>query len=61
MILIPSVWDASLAPTGHHAYTLEPFVDWQRNADYPQRNRDRSQPLYRALERVIADVRLRLR
>ena len=63
MISIPSVWDASLAPTGHHvvhAYTLEPFADWQRDADYSQRKRDRSQSLYRALERVIPDVRSRV-
>jgi carotene isomerase len=63
MISIPSVWDASLAPPGHHvvhAYTLEPYDGWQRNADYDTRKRERAESLYRALERVIPDVRDRL-
>lgn len=63
MISIPSVWDAQLAPAGHyvvHAYTLEPFAGWERNADYETRKRDRAQPLFRALEKVIPDVRDRV-
>ncbi|RMF63333.1 MAG: all-trans-retinol 13,14-reductase, partial [Cyanobacteria bacterium J069] len=63
MISIPSVWDTSLAPPGHHvvhAYTLEPYDGWQRDADYETRKRERAEPLYRALERVIPDVRDRL-
>ncbi|MDG2617319.1 NAD(P)/FAD-dependent oxidoreductase [Thermoleptolyngbya sichuanensis XZ-Cy5] len=63
MISIPSVWDASLAPSGHHvvhAYTLEPYDGWQRNETYEARKRERAEPLYRALERVIPDVRDRL-
>ncbi|MBD2089799.1 FAD-dependent oxidoreductase [Microcoleus sp. FACHB-1515] len=63
MISIPSVWDADLAPSGHHvvhAYTLEPFADWQRDASYAERKRDRAQSLYRALERVIPDLRDRI-
>jgi phytoene dehydrogenase-like protein len=63
MISIPSVWDANLAPEGHHvvhAYTLEPFEGWQRDEAYEQRKKERSQPLFRALERVIPDIRQRL-
>jgi phytoene dehydrogenase-like protein len=63
MISIPSVWDASLAPAGHHvvhAYTLEPFAGWERNDDYENRKREKAQTLYRALERVIPDVRERV-
>ena len=63
MISIPSVWDPSLAPSGHHvvhAYTLEPHINWQRDGGYEERKRERSQPLYRALERVIPDIRQRV-
>jgi carotene isomerase len=63
MISIPSVWDAQLAPAGHyvvHAYTLEPYAGWERHANYAQRKRDRAQPLFRALEKVIPDIRDRI-
>lgn len=63
MISIPSVWDASLAPAGHHvvhAYTLEPFAGWQRDESYAQRKRQRAESLFRALERVIPDLRDRI-
>jgi carotene isomerase len=67
MVSIPTVWDRSLAPEGHHAihaYTLEPFETWEhldRSSDaYDQRKRDRAQSLYRALERIIPDLRDRL-
>jgi carotene isomerase len=63
MISIPSVWDANLAPVGHHvvhAYTLEPYQGWQRNQDYKTQKLERSQPLFRALERVIPDLRSRI-
>lgn len=63
MISIPSVWDTNLAPSGHHvvhAYTLEPFAGWQRDEQYELRKRDRAESLYRALERVIPDVRQRV-
>lgn len=63
MISIPSVWDANLAPANHHvvhAYTLEPFADWQRDSSYAERKRDRASSLYRALERVIPDLRDRI-
>jgi phytoene dehydrogenase-like protein len=63
MISIPSVWDASLAPPGHHvvhAYTLEPHAHWQRDNRYQERKKERSQSLYSALERVIPDLRQRV-
>ncbi|HEY9877818.1 MAG TPA: NAD(P)/FAD-dependent oxidoreductase [Leptolyngbyaceae cyanobacterium] len=63
MISIPSVLDSSLAPEGHHvihAYTLEPWAGWLRDEGYEQRKRQRAEPLYRALERVIPDVRSRV-
>ena len=63
MISIPSVWDANLAPSGHHvihAYTLEPYDGWQRDEFYASRKRERAESLYRAIERVIPDVRDRV-
>ncbi|MBF2027635.1 MAG: FAD-dependent oxidoreductase [Oscillatoriales cyanobacterium C42_A2020_001] len=63
MMSIPSVWDATLAPPGHHtihAYTLEPYEGWIRDATYECRKHDRAQSLFRALERVIPDVRSRV-
>lgn len=63
MISIPTVWDPSLAPPGHHAihaYTLEPYQGWQRDAGYEARKRERAQSLYRALEKIIPDLRSRL-
>ncbi|KAM3115195.1 phytoene desaturase family protein [Phormidesmis sp. 146-33] len=63
MISIPSVWDANLAPPGHHAlhaYTLEPFEGWHRDDTYEERKRSRSHSLFRALERIIPDLRSRI-
>jgi carotene isomerase len=63
MISIPSVWDASLAPAGHHvlhAYTLEPYAAWERNDDYENQKKEKAQSLYRALERIIPDIRERV-
>ncbi|MEO0853406.1 MAG: NAD(P)/FAD-dependent oxidoreductase, partial [Cyanobacteria bacterium J06648_11] len=63
MISIPTVWDASLAPAGHHvvhAYTLEPYENWRRDESYGDRKRERSQSLYRAMEKVIPDIRDRV-
>lgn len=63
MISIPSVWDHSLAPPGHHvvhAYTLEPYSNWQRDEGYHQKKQERSHSLYRALERIIPDIRQRV-
>ncbi len=63
MISIPSVWDATLAPEGHHvvhAYTLEPYAGWERNHSYEQKKQEKAQSLYRALERIIPDIRDRI-
>ncbi|MBD1929580.1 FAD-dependent oxidoreductase [Trichocoleus sp. FACHB-90] len=63
MISIPSVWDANLAPVGHHvvhAYTLEPYEGWRRDEGYEERKKERSQSLLGALERVIPDIRDRI-
>ncbi|MGE5658708.1 MAG: phytoene desaturase family protein [Actinomycetota bacterium] len=63
MISIPSVWDANLAPPGHHvihAYTLEPEQGWQRDRGYESRKRERSLSLFRALEKIIPDLRPRI-
>ncbi|KAF3885307.1 MULTISPECIES: phytoene desaturase family protein [Nostocales] len=63
MISIPSVWDATLAPEGHHvvhAYTLEPFTGWERNDSYEQNKQSKAQALYRALERIIPNIRERV-
>jgi carotene isomerase len=60
MISIPSVWDATLAPEGHHvvhAYTLEPYTGWERNDGYEAKKHRKAQSLYRALERIIPDIR----
>ena len=60
MISIPSVWDAALAPPNHHvvhAYTLESFEGWRKDASYGDRKRNQAEPLFRALEKVIPDVR----
>ncbi|WP_017316286.1 phytoene desaturase family protein [Mastigocladopsis repens] len=59
MISIPSVWDATLAPHGHHvihAYTLETYAGWERNDGYEQKKKEKAQTLYRALERIIPDI-----
>ncbi|MDA0268931.1 MAG: NAD(P)/FAD-dependent oxidoreductase [Cyanobacteria bacterium] len=63
MISIPSVLDPGLAPDGHHvvhAYTLEPWAGWQRGPGYDRQKQTKAQVLYRALERVIPDIRDRV-
>lgn len=63
MISIPTVWDGSLAPPGHHgihAYTLEPWANWQNDENYQERKRERSRSLFRAVERVIPDLQERI-
>ncbi|MEG3850392.1 NAD(P)/FAD-dependent oxidoreductase [Microcoleus sp. herbarium19] len=62
MISIPTVWDASLAPPGHHAihaYTLEPYEGWEYGEFYQEKKRSRSQSLFQALEKIIPDLRSR--
>ncbi len=63
MISIPSVWDATLAPEGHHvvhAYTLEPYIGWERDDSYENKKQQKAQTLYRALERIIPDIQERV-
>lgn len=63
MISIPSVLDSQLAPAGKHvihAYTLEPWEGWQRDGAYDQRKQKQAEPLYRALAKVIPDIRDRV-
>ena len=63
MISIPSVWDNQLAPEGHHvvhAYTLEPFDGWVRDQGYEEKKKTRSQSLFRALEKIIPDLKERV-
>jgi carotene isomerase len=63
MISIPTIWDVGLAPAGHHlihAYTLEPFAGWQRDEHYKTRKQQRAQTLYRAVERLIPDLKDRI-
>ncbi|MBE9066564.1 FAD-dependent oxidoreductase [Leptolyngbya cf. ectocarpi LEGE 11479] len=67
MISIPSVLDPSLAPEGHHvvhAYTLEPWDDWQQDTDnrttdraaYEAKKEAKSKTLIRALQKVMPDI-----
>lgn len=63
MISIPTVWDRNLAPHGHqaiHAYTLEPYEGWRKDSTYEERKRRKAETLYRAIERVIPDLRERI-
>ncbi len=63
MISIPTVWDATLAPPGHHAihaYTLEPYAGWEYGDGYQEKKRERSQSLFQALEKIIPDLRSRI-
>lgn len=63
MISIPSIWDNHLAPADCHvihAYTLEPYQGWQRDEGYQQKKKARSQPLWRAIEKIIPDIRDRI-
>ncbi|MEA5466174.1 phytoene desaturase family protein [Leptothoe sp. PORK10 BA2] len=68
LISIPSVLDPNLAPAGKHTihvYTPgnEPYGLWagmdRHSADYAQLKQQRAEVMWRALERVIPDVRSR--
>ncbi|MEO1590883.1 MAG: NAD(P)/FAD-dependent oxidoreductase [Cyanobacteria bacterium J06632_22] len=63
MISIPSVLDPDLAPANHHtihAYTLESPEGWAKDETYAEKKRQRAEPLFRALEKVIPDIRERI-
>ena len=70
LVSIASAIDASLAPPGKHclhAYTpaTEPYALWagldRRSERYAALKRERSQVLWRAVERAIPDIRDRVR
>jgi len=70
LISMPSLLDPSLAPPGHHAihvYTPgnEPYAPWaklDRHSDaYHHFKTERSQVMWQALERIIPDVRQRVK
>ena len=65
---IPSVLDPSLAPPGKHvihAYTPgnEPYALWQgmdrRSDAYERQKQERTEVMWRALERIVPDIRSR--
>jgi len=69
IVSIPTVLDPSLAPEGHHvvhAYTAgnEPWEPWQhldrKSPEYKAFKQERSEVLWRALERFIPDIRDRV-
>jgi phytoene dehydrogenase-like protein len=64
LISIPSLLDPSLAPPGKqtiHVYTPgnEPYELWQQCEAYPQLKQQRAEVMWKALERVIPDIRSR--
>ncbi|KAL2608345.1 hypothetical protein R1flu_026918 [Riccia fluitans] len=70
LVSIPTVFDPSLAPAGHHvvhAYTAgnEPYSIWKgmdrRSPEYASLKEERSQCLWNALERIIPDIRGRVK
>ena len=69
LISIASVVDSTLAPKGKHtlhAYlpATEPFEIWQNlkqgTPEYEQLKKERSQVLWKAVERIIPDIRSRI-
>lgn len=70
IISIPSLLDPSLAPAGCHclhAYTAgnEPYSPFEgldrRSEEYKKLKAERAEVLWRAVEKVIPDVRSRLK
>ncbi|KAL6760779.1 hypothetical protein V8C86DRAFT_3017971 [Haematococcus lacustris] len=68
IISIPTVFDPAMAPPGKHvvhAYFAanEPYEAWagmdRRSPEYKRLKQERAEPLYKALERVIPDIRQR--
>lgn len=69
LISIPSLLDPSLAPPQKHSLHIytpgnEPYSLWQgmdrRSKVYAQQKQERAQVMWRALERIIPDVRSRI-
>lgn len=70
LVSIPSLLDPNLAPPGQHSlhvYTPgnEPYALWQgmdrSSPDYARQKQERAQIMWQALERIIPDVRSRVR
>lgn len=70
IVSIPSLLDPSLAPPGCHTIHVysagnEPYEPWQgldRNSqEYRQKKEERSQILWRALEKAIPNVKQRIK
>lgn len=68
IVSIPSVFDSNLAPAGRHVvhcYSAgnEPYSIWEgkdrKSEEYKALKQERSQALWKALERVIPDIRQR--
>ena len=68
VVSIPSLLDPSLAPSGKHVihvYTPgnEPYAVWQgmdrRSQEYMQQKQVRAEVMWRALDRIIPDIRTR--
>ncbi|GAP97529.1 phytoene desaturase family protein [Leptolyngbya sp. NIES-2104] len=64
LISIPSILDPSLAPDGKHAihvYTPgnEPYEVWEQCENYEELKQQRAEVMWKALERVIPDIRSR--
>ncbi|MEO1790660.1 MAG: NAD(P)/FAD-dependent oxidoreductase [Cyanobacteria bacterium J06629_19] len=60
MVSIPTVLDPHQAPAGYHtihAYTLEPFEGWEKGKGYEQKKKEKAETLFKAVERIIPDVR----
>lgn len=68
IISIPSLFDPGLAPPGKHlahcyAAATEPYESWARfdrqSAEYKAAKEEAAEPLWRALEAVVPDIRER--
>ncbi|MEL7225760.1 MAG: NAD(P)/FAD-dependent oxidoreductase, partial [Cyanobacteria bacterium J06576_12] len=60
MVSIPTALDPHQAPAGYHtihAYTLEPFEGWEKGDGYEQKKKEKAETLFRAVERIIPDLR----
>ncbi len=63
MVSVPTVLDPQQAPPGHHtvhAYTLEPFAGWQKDEHYAEKKREKAETLFKAVEKIIPDLRERI-
>ena len=70
VVSMPSILDPTLAPTGRHvihAYYAgsEPYEIWEgldrKSEEYVQKKKERAEALWKAVEKVIPDVRTRVK